>query len=226
MSWIAVADGVFARRYEHLDQTLGVVVGSSGCLVIDSGPDETHGAELAAEVRQITPLPWTLVITHAHFDHFFGTAPFLPCPVWAHTRCRDAIANSDPDRRAWIARYEADGDPDRARRLADARLVLPTHVFTDHTRVDLGDRHADLIHPGRAHTDHDVLVHVPDAAVVFAGDLVEQGAPPSVGPDAHPIEWRTALDRLLALGPTVIVPGHGDPVDSAFVRTQQATLAR
>jgi glyoxylase-like metal-dependent hydrolase (beta-lactamase superfamily II) len=222
--WLELADGVFARRYEHLDQTLGLVVGSSACLVVDSGPDETHGAELAEAVREITPLPWTLVITHAHFDHFLGTAAFLPCPVWAHVGCRTAIANSAGHRREWITRYEAEGEPDRARRLADARLVLPTHVLTDHERLDLGDRYADLIHPGPAHTDHDVLVHVPDADVVFAGDLVEQGAPPSVGPDAHPAEWSTALDRLLARTPTFVVPGHGDPVDPAFVRTQQATL--
>jgi glyoxylase-like metal-dependent hydrolase (beta-lactamase superfamily II) len=67
---------------------------------------------------------------------------------------------------------------------------------------------------------------VPDAAVVFAGDLVEQGAPPSIGPDAHPSDWPSALDAILALNPAVVVPGHGDPVDAGFVRRQRDELAR
>jgi glyoxylase-like metal-dependent hydrolase (beta-lactamase superfamily II) len=69
-----------------------------------------------------------------------------------------------------------------------------------------------------------VLVHVPDAGVVFAGDTVEQGAPPSVGSDAVPAEWPVLLDRLLALAPDIVVPGHGEPVDATFVRAQREYL--
>ena len=89
--WLEVANGVYARRYVELDQTLGLVVGDTHCLVIDTGTDEVHGASMAAAVRFVTPLPWTVVITHAHFDHFFGTAAFLPASVIAHERCRSAI---------------------------------------------------------------------------------------------------------------------------------------
>ncbi|MFD0203390.1 MULTISPECIES: MBL fold metallo-hydrolase [Saccharothrix] len=81
--WIDVADRVYARRYGELDLTVGLVVGDTGCLVVDSRGDVVQGAELAAAVRGITALPWTLVYTHAHFDHCFGPTPFLPCDVWA-----------------------------------------------------------------------------------------------------------------------------------------------
>jgi glyoxylase-like metal-dependent hydrolase (beta-lactamase superfamily II) len=67
-------------------------------------------------------------------------------------------------------------------------------------------------------------VHVPDAAVVFAGDLVEQGAPPDLG-DAVVAEWPATLDALLALHPAVVVPGHGEPVDPEFVAHQRTELA-
>jgi glyoxylase-like metal-dependent hydrolase (beta-lactamase superfamily II) len=53
---------------------------------------------------------------------------------------------------------------------------------------------------------------------VFAGDLVEQGAPAQAGPDATPSNWRHVLDLVLELGPRIVVPGHGDPVDAQFVR--------
>ena len=99
-----------------------------------------------------------------------------------------------------------------------------TTASTPRRPLDLGGRTVALQHPGRGHTDHDVVVHVPDAAVVFAGDLVEQGAPPDLG-DAVVAEWPATLDALLALQPAVVVPGHGDPVDPAFVAAQRAELA-
>ncbi|HVV12486.1 MBL fold metallo-hydrolase [Amycolatopsis sp.] len=222
MRWTEVGDGVLARRYEHLDQTLGLVVGAERCLVVDTGGDETHGAEFAAAIRTVTALPWIVVLTHAHFDHYFGTKAFLPCPVWAHERCRDALlAQAEADRRAWADRFRAEGKTELAERLTEAELVLPSELLTDRVELDLGGRKVTLLHPGPGHTDHDVAVHVPDSGVVFAGDLVEQGAPPAVGPDAHPAEWPHALDKLLALRPGTIVPGHGEPVDAAFVRAQR-----
>jgi len=226
MRWLEVADGVYARRHAELDLTLGLVVGGERCLVVDSGTDEVHGAEFAAAVREVTPLPWTLVITHAHFDHFLGTAAFLPCPVWAHERCRAALRDGAEEHRLdWVRRYRDGGRPELADRIERARLVPPTDVLTDRVALDLGARTVELVHPGLGHTDHDVVGWVPDAAVVFAGDLVEQGAPPSVGPDSVPGHWPSTLDAVLALGPRVVVPGHGEPVDPGFVRAQRDELS-
>jgi glyoxylase-like metal-dependent hydrolase (beta-lactamase superfamily II) len=165
------------------------------------------------------------VLTHAHFDHVFGTAAFSPCPVWAHERCHEALLAIEPHRQDWVERYRTQDDPERADRLAAARLVLPTDLLVDRVTLDLGDREVALVHPGPGHTDHDVVVHVPDAGVVFAGDLVEQGAPPSAGPDAVLAAWPAALDAVLALGAEVMVPGHGEPVDRAFVLAQRDELA-
>ncbi|NKQ56785.1 MBL fold metallo-hydrolase [Amycolatopsis sp. K13G38] len=221
MRWTEVGDGVLARRHEHLDLTLGLVIGTERCLVIDTGGDETQGAEYAAAVRGITSLPWVVVITHAHFDHHFGTRAFLPCPVWAHERCAAAMNDDRPE---WVETFRREGKPELARRLAAARPVPPTDVLTAEVTLDLGGRAVTLLHPGRAHTDHDVAVHVPGAGVVFTGDLVE--AEPAIGPDSHVREWPAALDRLLDLGAHTYVPGHGDPVGAEFVRAQRDRLSR
>ncbi|MFC4946368.1 MBL fold metallo-hydrolase [Pseudonocardia sp. GCM10023141] len=226
MRWIVLADGVFARRHVELDLTLGLVVGSERCLVIDTGTDEVHGAVFAAAVRAITPLPWTVVITHAHWDHFLGTGAFLPAPVYAHPRCGEVItADGAAQVTEWAQRYRAEGKPELAGRLEGARRLLPDRAVDPTVALDLGGRTVTLIHADRGHTDHDVLVHVPDAAVVFAGDTVEQGASPSVGPDSALAAWPALLDAVLDLAPGVVVPGHGEPVDVAFVRTQRAELA-
>lgn len=220
--WVELAGGVFARRYRELDQTLGLVIGDTRCLVIDTGPDEQLGAEFAAAIRQITPLPYTVVLTHGHFDHHFGTAAFAPCPVWAHEHCHAALlAGAERDRAEWARHYRRDGKPELAAALEAARLVLPDHLLTGGAELDLGDRRVVLWHPGPAHTDHDVVVHVPDTGVLFSGDLVEQGGQPSVGPDSDQDNWPHALDRLLELEPRTVVPGHGEPVDAAFVAAQR-----
>jgi glyoxylase-like metal-dependent hydrolase (beta-lactamase superfamily II) len=90
----------------------------------------------------------------------------------------------------------------------------------------LGGRRVDLLDLGPGHTDHDLVVGVPDAGAVFAGDLVEQGAPPSFGPDSVAPAWPRTLDALLGLRPATVVPGHGDPVEAAFVAAQRDLLGR
>jgi glyoxylase-like metal-dependent hydrolase (beta-lactamase superfamily II) len=81
-----------------------------------------------------------------------------------------------------------------------------------------------VAHFGHGHTGNDLVVHVPDAGVVFAGDLVEQGAPPAFE-DAFPLAWPATVGGILDLRPEVVSPGHGDPVDAAFVVAQRAELA-
>ena len=94
------------------------------------------------------------------------------------------------------------------------------------TAIDLGDRSVELVHPGRGHTAGDLVVRIEDADVLLAGDLVEESGTPAYGDDCFPMEWPTSLDLLLQLvGPsTVVVPGHGTPVDRDFVQEQRASI--
>ncbi len=228
--WVEIAEGVYARRYAELDLTVGLVVGGQRCLVVDTRGDLAQGAELAAAVRQVTALPWALAVTHAHFDHCFGSRAFRDAggqpPIWAHRRCPPALAaTADQQRAEWVVHYRAAGNEATAAALAGTVPVPPDHLVDRSAELDLGDRPVRLVHLGAGHTDHDLLVHVPDAAVVYAGDLVEQGAPPDFS-DAHPLEWPSTLDALLAdLAPRTVVPGHGEPVGPGFVASQRDVLA-
>lgn len=75
------------------------------------------------------------------------------------------------------------------------------------------------------HTDSDLVVLVPDAAVLLAGDLIEEGAPPQFG-DGFPLDWPGTLDAMLDLVTGPVVPGHGAVVDKAFVEAQRVELGR
>lgn len=219
--WVEAGNGILARRYTELNLTVGLVLGAEQALVIDTRGDHRQGAQLAAAVRTITALPLVVVITHAHFDHCFGTAALAPTAVHAHPRCTTAIRVTAATQRAeWSTRYRDQGDPATAEALAATDPQLPDQDAP--ATLDLGDRTVELLHLGAGHTDHDVVVRVED--VVFAGDLVEQGAPPDLG-DAMLTAWPSTLDALLALRPRTVVPGHGNPVDAAFVARQRNELA-
>ncbi len=76
-------------------------------------------------------------------------------------------------------------------------------------------------HPGRGHTDHDLIVVAPDphGTVVFCGDLVEESGDPVIDHDSDPEAWPATLDRVLDAGgaDALFVPGHGAVVDAGFV---------
>jgi glyoxylase-like metal-dependent hydrolase (beta-lactamase superfamily II) len=223
---VEVGDGVLVRRYRELDLSVGLVVGEDACLVVDTRGDRRQGTELAEALRQVTALPWTVVLTHAHFDHCFGTEAFLPCAVWAHRGCGPALAGTaDRQRRVWAEHYRSAGQPEVAARLAEVEPVQPDHPVDARTELDVGGRPVVLAHLGPAHTDHDLVVHVPDASVTFAGDLVEHGAPPDFE-DAQPLGWPRALDGLLDLAGDIVVPGHGEPAEPPFVAAQREELAQ
>jgi cyclase len=98
--------------------------------------------------------------------------------------------------------------------------VPPTTTFDGHLDLQVGDRAVQLLELGPAHTRGDVVVHVPDADVLFTGDLVFHGGHPIVwaGPVAH---WIAACDRMLALGAATVVPGHGPLSDRSCIEDQR-----
>src|SRR5690606_17819842 len=124
--WLEVGDGVLARRYAELDLTVGLVLGAERALVVDTRGDARQGAELAAAVRSLTPLPLVVAITHAHFDHCFGTGAFAPAPVHALPRCREVLAATAAAQRSrWAAHYRDRGDRDTAEALTATTPPLP-----------------------------------------------------------------------------------------------------
>ena len=87
-------------------------------------------------------------------------------------------------------------------------LTWPTMTFPDQISVWLGRREVRIVHIGRGHTAGDVIAIVPDAGVVFAGDLVEYNAACYCG-DAHFTDWPATLDHLAEMQANALVPGRG-----------------
>jgi glyoxylase-like metal-dependent hydrolase (beta-lactamase superfamily II) len=228
--WREVAPGVLVRRHRELDLNVTLVLGDASALVVDTTSHAGSAGALVGAIRSVTALPWVVVNTHAHFDHCFGNATFASeqrdVPIWGHAGCRETLLGSGERQRELGAGWLRDGGrPEEAEAVARVRVLPPHLTFTGETVLDLGGREVLLQHPGRGHTDHDAIVQVPDAGVTVAGDLVEEGAPPAFS-DAYPLDWPATLTGLLPRLGHVVVPGHGDVVDPAFVAAQRDDLAK
>jgi glyoxylase-like metal-dependent hydrolase (beta-lactamase superfamily II) len=228
VTFASVADGVYVAHTQPMHTNVSLVVGDATALVIDTLCTGHQAEALVAAVRAITPLPLTVLNTHSHFDHTFGNAVTAAGgrPIWAHPNAAAAITASGADwQRHWEAAFR-EHYPEFADWLAATTIQTATHPVRPPERLDLGGRSVTISYHGRGHTDGDIVARVDDTAVLFAGDLVEQGGPPAFGDDSYPLDWPEALAGMLREpGLAVVVPGHGSPVDPAFVASQHAQLA-
>jgi glyoxylase-like metal-dependent hydrolase (beta-lactamase superfamily II) len=214
--WRAVRSGVFVAVAEPESVNLGLIVGSQRALLVDTGSSPEQGRTIRAAVAARTDLPLAaVVVTHWHYDHAFGLAAFADVPRIAHESVQVRLSSA-----------EAATDATRVG-LDPQELGRPSVEIAVATALDLGNRRVEIAHLGRGHTEGDLVVVVPDAEVLFAGDLLESAGPPSFGPDSVPDEWPATLDAVIGLmtATTVAVPGHGEPVGREFVFEQRGRIA-
>ena len=94
---------------------------------------------------------------------------------------------------------------------------LPNTTFTGETQRQVGDKIVELIEVGPAHTNGDVLVHVPSDKVVFTGDILFIEGHPILW--AGPVKnWINACDRIISMEVDFVVPGHGPVTDNRGVK--------
>ncbi|MBA3596549.1 MAG: MBL fold metallo-hydrolase [Methylibium sp.] len=185
----------------------GFVVTDDGVVVIDALGSPTLARELIAEIRRVTAQPIRhVIVTHYHADHIYGLQAFKAAgaSIVAHTAGREYLTSDTAQRRLEAGRQEMFPWIDETTRLVPADRWLDT----ESTRLQVGSTQFEIHRVGPAHTAEDLVIHVPAAGVLFAGDLVFRGRIPFVG-QADSRRWIESLNRLIALEPRIMIPGHG-----------------
>jgi glyoxylase-like metal-dependent hydrolase (beta-lactamase superfamily II) len=236
MAFTEVADRVWVARYEWFDVNVTLVGGERGLLVVDTNASAAAAREVRDDVRRLG-VPGDagrvvgIVNTHEHFDHTFGNAELRAAygavPIHAHETAAERTVSAGERIKGL---YEDDPDDPHREDVQATEILAADTTFSSAVSLDLGDRQVELVHPGRGHTGGDLVVRVPDADVLLAGDLVEESAVrngvPGFGSDCYPLEWPLSLDIVLGLSTsaTVVVPGHGSPVGRDFVEEQRNAI--
>jgi len=244
---VKVADGVYAAIAKSgglASGNAGFVVGDGGVLMVDTFFTPTAVEELIGAIESETKQPIKYALnTHYHLDHTGGNQVlaalgvpiiahdnvtiwqttknrrFLPLPEELQKRRNDALKQlsetptDQTEKRAQLERQlrRLDG-------MLTIKLTNPSVTFSSGTlHLYLGKRVVILFTlPG--HTGGDVLAYVPDANVVFTGDMGWRKTLPNLV-DASVSEWITSLDKILSQYPTArFVPGHGDVADAGELR--------
>jgi glyoxylase-like metal-dependent hydrolase (beta-lactamase superfamily II) len=231
MPFTEVAHDVWVARYEWFDVNVTLVRGSAGLLVVDTHASAVAAREVIEDVRSLGAGEVVAAVnTHEHFDHTFGNGAFRAAygaiPIHAHEVAAERTAAAGDRVKALYDDPDDVDDPHRDE--VQATEIVPAGTtFSSAVALELGDRMVELVHPGRGHTSGDLVVRVPDVDVLLAGDLVEESAlrhgVPGFGGDCWPMEWPLSLDIVLGLltSGSLVVPGHGAPVDRDFVETQR-----
>ena len=222
ISFTEVGDGLWAFTAEG-DPNSGVIIGDDSVMIIEAQATPLLANKVIEKVREVTDKPIThLVLTHYHAVRVLGASAFNV----------DQIIMSDVARAMVVERGQEDWDSEFQRfpRLFEGHesipgLTWPTTTFSERMTVYLGNRKVEIRQVGRAHTAGDSVVWVPDAQVMFTGDIVEYRSACYCG-DGHFGDWGATLDAVGAYDPQAIAPGRGDALVGREMVEESLLLTR
>ncbi|GAB2769456.1 MBL fold metallo-hydrolase [Streptomyces daliensis] len=178
----------------------GVIAGPDGLVLVDTAATRSRAEALRTEAEGLGRGPVkTVVNTHSHGDHVFGNCVFAPpAAVISHELAGPEMEAAGMGLRSlW---------PDVD--WGELTLTPPTITFARSLTLLVGDRAVELHHVGPAHSTNDIVVWLPDARVLFAGDVALPGCTPfCLMGSVH--GSLAALDRLRGFGAETVVGGHG-----------------
>jgi glyoxylase-like metal-dependent hydrolase (beta-lactamase superfamily II) len=196
ISFGEIGPGLYAFTAEG-DPNTGVIIGDDSVMIVEAQATPRLARKVIDCVRSVTDKPIShLVLTHYHAVRVLGASAYGA----------GQIIMSDAARAMVAERGQEDWDSEFARfpRLFEGHeeipgLTWPTTTFSEAMTVYLGNRRVDIFCPGRAHTAGDAVVWVPDAEVMFTGDIVEYHSACYCG-DGHLQDWGDTLDVIADVG--------------------------
>jgi glyoxylase-like metal-dependent hydrolase (beta-lactamase superfamily II) len=214
-----IARDVYACLQE--DKGLGCsnsgLIARGGGLVVDTFWDLPHTREMIDLYARVLPAPARRVVnTHHNGDHCWGNQLFPDAEIIGHRLCAEGMRKENPASMQAVRGLTDSDDPALAtfaRRLAPwdfagIELRPPTTLVDERLDLDVDGVPVELRYVGPAHTQGDVIVHLPEQRVVFTGDILFRLCTP-IGWEGTFANWQAALDAIVALAPDVVVPGHG-----------------
>ncbi|WP_047308017.1 MBL fold metallo-hydrolase [Rhodopseudomonas palustris] len=205
------------------DPNSAVIVGDDGCLVFDAQATPAMAGKVIERVRSVTDKPIKyVVLSHYHAVRVLGASAYQAQGIIASQETYRLI--EERGQQDWDSEYGR-----FPRLFQDAEsipgLTWPTLAFDGEMSVFLGKREVRLMQLGAGHTSGDIVAWVPDAQVMFTGDLVEYHSACYCG-DAYLREWPATLNEIREFNPKAIAPGRGDALKGLETTREAIAMTR
>ncbi len=206
VTFAEIGGGLWAFTAEG-DPNTGVIIGDESVMIVDAQATPRLANKVIERIRGVTDKPIKrVVLSHYHAVRVLGASAYKASEIIMSEQARAMVAE----------RGQEDWDSEFARfpRLFEGHesipgLTWPSQTFNRRMSLYLGKRRVDLMWLGRAHTAGDIVAHVPDANVMFTGDIVEYKSACYCG-DGHFHDWPGTLEKIRKFAPDAIAPGRGD----------------
>lgn len=218
-----VALGVLVEGDLHRTN-VGCITAERGSLLVDAPIVPSDALKWRQALREYgVAAPLYVLLTDGHPSHALGSSHF-DAPAVANERAYRGLERFTPTMQERVLDAFRDWAPDAVTELQDLQ-VRPPDITFDHDLVFyLGGLTVYMERVG-GHSPACSFVHVRERDVLFAGDLVASGHPPFLG-QGHLEEWLVGLERLRALQPAVVVPGHGPVGGPELIDSTESFLLR
>jgi glyoxylase-like metal-dependent hydrolase (beta-lactamase superfamily II) len=189
------------------DPNTGVIIGDDCVMIVDAQATPRLASKVVEKIRTATDKPIKyVVLSHYHAVRVLGASAYGASETIMSEKARAMVAERGKE--DWDSEFQ------RFPRLFEGHesipgLTWPTLTFNQHATFYLGKRRVDLRFLGRAHTAGDIVAYVPDANVMFTGDIVEYHSACYCG-DAHFTDWPATLEAIRTFDVDAIAPGRGD----------------
>jgi glyoxylase-like metal-dependent hydrolase (beta-lactamase superfamily II) len=224
LSITKVSDSVYSAIGETLppsyenwghNNNLSFIVSNDGVMVVNGGDNYLLAKALHQQIKKITrqPVKW-LVNENGQGHSMLGNS------YWAEQQGVAIIAQKDA-----VKAFSEEGElklknmqARNKERAEGTTVAVPTLQFNRRKTIQLGDIEVQLLSFGEAHSAGDISVWLPEQKIIIAGDIAFHERLLAIFPETKTGKWLLSFEKMMALEPEIVIPGHGHPTDMAIVK--------
>ncbi|MBT4554029.1 MAG: MBL fold metallo-hydrolase [Candidatus Thioglobus sp.] len=219
---VEVADGVYSAigatqpyTYENSNHNnnLSFIVTSDGVLVFNAGGSYLVAKALHEEIKKITDQPVKYVVLENSQGHAILGSNYWKeqgAIIIAHIEADKEIKHRGEDIYARTLRVQKE-------KIIGTKIVFPDLTFKEKMPILMGSTNIQLMHIGASHSPDDIQLWLPEQKLLISGDTAFNERMLPIFPHTNAAAWIETWDKIEALEPELIIPGHGEPTDLATI---------
>ncbi|HIG89251.1 rhodanese-like domain-containing protein [Candidatus Thioglobus sp.] len=219
---VEVAEGVYSAigatqpyTYENSNHNnnLSFIVTADGVLVFNAGGSYLVAKALHEEIKEITDQPVKYVVLENSQGHAILGSNYWKeqgAIIIAHIEADKEIQHRGED--IYLRSLKVQKE-----KLIGTKVIRPDVTFEEKMNLPMGGVKIQLMHIGASHSPDDIQLWLPEQKLLISGDTTFNQRMLPIFPHTNAAAWIETWDKIEALEPELIIPGHGEPTDLATI---------